>query len=359
MSVPTPTPASEKSSVYFDANSASREHLAHANGSADTVTPAATEAAATGAGADVVRKPSVATGAIERHRNGILTNKDEKPPLRANSSGYVSDANTDAERPTKGQDAHASVGTAINHDHQSPPYTEANQLNAPYASDAKTQPATGGTQTSQGDINGSTSADTRGKSPSQSISKTGNRRARGAFGLGAATTSPEAVPEDNAMQHQRFETAESGISEEANAKIDKSEMKDAKRLSKVIKAEAKAQNKSLDTALKELEHLQKIQKKASKEESRSLSAHIKAVDGAHKLHTKFFSMKAKYERGQADLSASEEQLESSRAHARDQTEALATKTRELEELRRAKAVDDRERETREGELRRLSQNGKK
>ena len=113
---------------------------------------------------------------------------------------------------------------------------------------------------------------------------------------------------------------------------------------KVIKSEGKVQKANLAAALKELARLQKVQKQASKDESRALSNHSKAASYEHKLHTRYLSAKATYESALADLNAKVEQLDMSRKHARHETEELSKKTREVEQLRRQKAVDDRERE---------------
>lgn len=127
-------------------------------------------------------------------------------------------------------------------------------------------------------------------------------------------------------------------------------MKDAKRLSKVIKAEGSAQSSNLSAFLKELTKLQKVQRAASKDESSALAASGKAAARAHKLHTKFLAAKAAHEHAEADARAKAEYLEAARSHAQNTTAELSTKTRELEELRRAKAVDDREREAKLIEL---------
>lgn len=121
-------------------------------------------------------------------------------------------------------------------------------------------------------------------------------------------------------------------------------MKDAKLLSKVIKSEGKSQKANLTAFLKELSKIQKAQKQASKDESKAASAHSKATARAHKLHTKFLAAKAAYDNAESDLKARTEYLDFSKKHAQETTADLSMKSRELEELRRAKAVDDRERE---------------
>ncbi|KAH8117881.1 hypothetical protein DFH11DRAFT_1503376, partial [Phellopilus nigrolimitatus] len=198
----------------------------------------------------------------------------------------------------------------------------------------------------------------RTQSPAPSVPASGKsltssekeRRASGAFAGGAAITSPTSRPDDDPALHQRAATAESGLSDEAVAKINKAELKDAKRLSKVIKGEGAAQKKHLDAQLKELANLQKLQKKASAEESKTHAAQGKASKNVHKLRTKYLQAKADYERSDAELRAKDEQYAASCEYAQQMTEKLGEKTHELEELRRQKGVDDREREAKLVEL---------
>lgn len=58
------------------------------------------------------------------------------------------------------------------------------------------------------------------------------------------------------------------------------------------------------------------------------------------MELEFFAMRAKYERAQADLQAQEDARDASRSHARETTEMLQEKNREVEWLRAQKAVDD-------------------
>lgn len=127
-------------------------------------------------------------------------------------------------------------------------------------------------------------------------------------------------------------------------------VKNAKRLSKVVKAEGKTQKKQLDAAIKDFTRLQKSQKKAVLDEQKALSQHAKAVKYEHKMQVRMLAAKTKYEHAAADLRAHIERLDLSRAHTQKETEMLATKTRDLEDLRQQKGVDDREREVRLAQL---------
>lgn len=127
-------------------------------------------------------------------------------------------------------------------------------------------------------------------------------------------------------------------------------VKDAKRLTKVIKAEGKAQSKTVTAALDELTSLQKLQKQAAVDEAHARKAQTKSAKAAHKLQAKYLEAKSRWEHAEADLKARGEQLDASRAHAQKVTQQLADTAKEVEELRAAKNVDDREREAKLREL---------
>ena len=127
-------------------------------------------------------------------------------------------------------------------------------------------------------------------------------------------------------------------------------MKDAKKMIKVIKAEGKAQEKSIKHTLSELAKLQKLQKQAASDESRALSAHSKAAKVAHSMHAKFLAAKEKHERAAGEEKAKMGQLEANRTYAANRTDELARETRAYEELRNQAAIDKREREVKIAEL---------
>ncbi|CAE6478065.1 unnamed protein product [Rhizoctonia solani] len=157
---------------------------------------------------------------------------------------------------------------------------------------------------------------------------------RSAFGMGPGTSGPAPPKDENEALHQRAATAESSLSQSAVQKITAAELKDAKRVSKILKNEQKAEDKSMKKAIKELDKLASIQRQASKDESAALSAHNKAVKAEHKLNMK----------AAAELKSKTEMLESTKEHARAQTELLQAKTKEVDQLRTQKATDDRERQ---------------
>ncbi|QRW18112.1 hypothetical protein RhiXN_03036 [Rhizoctonia solani] len=179
------------------------------------------------------------------------------------------------------------------------------------------------------------------ESPSSTKSEKG---VRSAFGMGPGTSGPAPPKDENETLHQRAATAESGLSQSVVQKITAAELKDAKRVSKILKNEQKAEDRSMKQAIKELDKLASIQRQASKDESAALSAHNKAVKAEHKLNMKYLAAKAAWEKAAADLKSKTEMLNSTREHARTQTELLQAKTKEVDQLRTQKATDDRERQ---------------
>ncbi|CAE6505306.1 unnamed protein product, partial [Rhizoctonia solani] len=167
---------------------------------------------------------------------------------------------------------------------------------------------------------------------------------RSAFGMGPGASGPAPPKDENESLHQRAATAENGLSQSVVQKITTAELKDAKRVSKILKNEQKAEDKSMKMAIKELDKLASIQRQASKDESAALGAHNKAVKAEHKLNMKYLAAKAAWERAAADLKSKAEMLESTKEHARVQTELLQAKTKEVDQLRTQKATDDRERQ---------------
>ena len=102
------------------------------------------------------------------------------------------------------------------------------------------------------------------------------------FSNGAGTTGPNATAEQNINLHFRAASAEVSLTPKQKSKIAKSECeqsspsislvtflirlpgKDSKRLSKIIKQEAKTEKEAVTVAINELAELQKIQKAAVK-----------------------------------------------------------------------------------------------
>ncbi|KAG8734140.1 hypothetical protein FRC12_018633 [Ceratobasidium sp. 428] len=166
----------------------------------------------------------------------------------------------------------------------------------------------------------------------------------GAFGLGPGTSGPAPPKGENAELHTRAATAESALSTSAVQKITAAELKDAKRVSKILKNEQKAEDRSMKAHIKELDKLSAIQRQAAKDEAAAITAQRKVVKEEHKLNMKYLAAKAAWEKAAADLKSKNELLDSTKEHARAQTELLQKKTKEVDQLRTQKATDDRERQ---------------
>ncbi|KAH8100831.1 hypothetical protein BXZ70DRAFT_1077448 [Cristinia sonorae] len=166
----------------------------------------------------------------------------------------------------------------------------------------------------------------------------------GSFAAGAGTVGPNADMDVDESFRLRSAAAEASLGKKEKLRLNKTEIKEGKRLAAVIKAESKAERKALDTVFRELADVQRMQKLAIKEEARSAVAHAKALRAFRKEELEFFAARAKYERAQADLRAQEDIRDSARQHAQEATELLQDKNREVEWFRAQKAADDRERE---------------
>ncbi|KAH9003018.1 hypothetical protein EDB86DRAFT_2799375 [Lactarius hatsudake] len=168
------------------------------------------------------------------------------------------------------------------------------------------------------------------------------RTAGSAFANGAATTTNDPPVVDPGLQ-ARAASAEGELKPRDKAAISKEEKGVGRKLSKVIRSEAKAEKAALDVALGELAEIQKLQKASVKEEAESHTRHSRALSDAHKAEMNVLIARTANEREQAGLRAAGEELEACRKHARQTTDMLRDKMQEIERLRVYKGVDDRER----------------
>lgn len=168
----------------------------------------------------------------------------------------------------------------------------------------------------------------------------------GAFAEGAGTVGPAAAadPEQTNLFRSRSVSAESALSNKQRLRITKEELKEGRRLAKVIQQEAKVEKRALEASVRELAELQKLQKYAVKEEAKANAAYGHALQKFHQEELAFLAAQARFERAKADLMAHEDAREAAREHAQQATEMLQEKSREVEWLRAQKAADDRERE---------------
>ncbi|WWC61085.1 uncharacterized protein I303_103663 [Kwoniella dejecticola CBS 10117] len=169
---------------------------------------------------------------------------------------------------------------------------------------------------------------------------------KGAFGRGAGAsvgTQPEEVLGRDDI-HQRAELSERILDDATLRRLSTMEKKDAKRLAKVIKAEAKSEAKSVAGAIKELERLTKLQREAASAERKSQLRLSKWTRREHKARLRFLKEKEKYEKIEGELRNSENDYEERRDHASGLTAQVAERTQEVDDLRAMRAADDRERE---------------
>ena len=188
-------------------------------------------------GADINRKPSVATGGMGMGpREGILSNKQDVQNPNTNQyasgaqkglrdSGYAS-AHTANEKgsvafdqPSPAYEAPNTPGAGIMGSNTMGSKTMGSNTGGFTGASSRGQQETGGTGfgQSQSNYSDNTAAPT---SPTRSERE---RTAAGAFAGGAAVTGPTAIPEEDIVQHQRTATAESQLSNQAMKKINRNE----------------------------------------------------------------------------------------------------------------------------------------
>jgi hypothetical protein len=101
------------------------------------------------------------------------------------------------------------------------------------------------------------------------------------------------------------------------------EKKDAKRLSKVIKSEGKAEARAVQGSIKELERISKLQREAAAAEVKSQQRLTKWTSKEHKARLRFLKEKERYERIEGELRNAENDYEERRDHAAGLTSQMA------------------------------------
>ncbi|OWZ63175.1 hypothetical protein AYX15_04804 [Cryptococcus neoformans] len=169
---------------------------------------------------------------------------------------------------------------------------------------------------------------------------------KGAFGRGAGAsigTQPEEVLGRDDI-HTRAELSERILDDATLHRLSTMEKKDARRLTKIIKKEAKTEAQAVQTSIKELERLCSLQKEAATAERKSQLRLTKWTTREHKARMRFLKEKERYEKIEGELRNAENDFEERRDHAAGLTAQVAEKTQDLDDLRAQKAADDRERE---------------
>ncbi|KIY53617.1 hypothetical protein FISHEDRAFT_32923 [Fistulina hepatica ATCC 64428] len=172
-----------------------------------------------------------------------------------------------------------------------------------------------------------------------------------AFLSGAGTVGPgtAAVPDESLQL--RATAAGEALSPKQRSKVQKSEVNEGKRLSKVIRAEAVLEKQSLQSGIRELSEIQRIQKEAAKaswigkqsREAKLHAMHSKAVAQNYKDEEAFLAARAKYETSLAEITSLGEALEIIRSSASTTTGRMQDKVTEIDALRTMYGVDERER----------------
>ncbi|PFH53164.1 hypothetical protein AMATHDRAFT_1583 [Amanita thiersii Skay4041] len=167
---------------------------------------------------------------------------------------------------------------------------------------------------------------------------------------GAGTTGPAATVGKNTELSRRASMAETSLTPKQKLRILKHELKGGKRLSRIIKKEGKVEKKALEVAIHELAELQDLQEVSVKYEAKAHTAHAKMLASVRRNESEYLAAKTRYDTAVAQLHADAEVLERVREHAREATEQVQVKAREVDGLRSIYSVDEREREQKLVEL---------
>ncbi|KAF7972467.1 hypothetical protein HWV62_17882 [Athelia sp. TMB] len=176
------------------------------------------------------------------------------------------------------------------------------KLSHSYGTDAKTAATSPTTTSASAPTNGVAVTD---YAPTISASAgSGHKQEGSTFANGASVTDPNAaVSAEEAPPHQRTPTVESGLSDTVKSRLSKAEMKDNRRLSKIIRAEGKAEAAAPKTAITELSQLQAQQTLATKREAKAHAVHATALALHMKTESKYMLLKAGYEKNAGDMRA--------------------------------------------------------
>jgi len=187
---------------------------------------------------------------------------------------------------------------------------------------------------------------------STSLGRAGSRRSTQSlpFMNGPGTSGICATAEPEGEARARLEQAQANLTSGQRSKIAKVEAENGRRLSKIIREEAKVEKMTLEIAINELADLQRVQKDIVKNIARVQANHSKLLVQARKREAEYLAAKRKFEAAQAALTAEEETLDTLRKEATDATERMQDKSAEVDALRHALAVDERERQVALGQL---------
>lgn len=126
--------------------------------------------------------------------------------------------------------------------------------------------------------------------------------------------------------------------------------KEAKQYTKLLKKEAKNDEKDLAKAIKDAQNLEKPLRKANKAEKQSEKRHQSAVHDEHKASKTFNKYKLEYEKAQAALQKAVDELDIKKRHTSATQEAFDKAKKRIDELRDSKVANDKDRARRQASI---------
>lgn len=126
--------------------------------------------------------------------------------------------------------------------------------------------------------------------------------------------------------------------------------KEAKKYQKLLRKEAKNDEKDLASAIKDAQNLEKPLRKATKAEQQSEKRHQSAMHDEHKASKTFNKAKLELEKAQAALQKSLDELDIKKRHTASTQEAFDKAKQRIDELRDQKISNDKERARRQASI---------
>lgn len=119
--------------------------------------------------------------------------------------------------------------------------------------------------------------------------------------------------------------------------------KEVKKMDKLMKTEAKNENKSIKHAIKDAASSEKLFRKSRDAEAQAVKRHQKATTNEHKAAKALSKAKAEHEKVAAELAKAVEDLEIKKRHTESTREGYEKAKRHIDELRNQKTVNDQAR----------------
>lgn len=126
--------------------------------------------------------------------------------------------------------------------------------------------------------------------------------------------------------------------------------KEVKKMDKLMKTEAKNENKSIKRAIKDASESEKLFRKSREAEAQAVKRHQKATTKEHKAAKLLSKVKAEYEKVAAELAKSVEDLDIKKKHTESTRSGYEASKRHIDELRNQKTVNDQARSRQASQL---------